>query len=118
LLEASLWEIKGGPAAGSIQNILTHIMGLRKIIETYLKPRDSEQSLFQRTVQMLVHPSPFLDIHLTRLISCHQGDLMHPRWHCHAPRSCTRNPRGCLPASSTVDNIYVFIPQPARRMVE
>ncbi|OIW33764.1 hypothetical protein CONLIGDRAFT_191062 [Coniochaeta ligniaria NRRL 30616] len=52
LLEASLWEIKAGPAAGSIQNILTHLQGLQKIVETYLKPKDSEQTLFQRTIMM------------------------------------------------------------------
>lgn len=52
LLEASLWEIRAGPAAGSIQNIITHLLGLRKIVETYLKPKDSEQSLLQRTIKM------------------------------------------------------------------
>lgn len=52
LLEASLWEIKAGPAAGSIQNILTHLQGLQKIVETYLKPKDSEETLFQRTIKM------------------------------------------------------------------
>lgn len=52
LLEASLWEIRAGPAAGSIQNIITHLVGLQKIVETYLKPADTEGSLFQRTIQM------------------------------------------------------------------
>ena len=50
LLEASLWEIKGGAAAGSIYNIITHIMGLRKLVDTYLKNENSPDSLFQRMV--------------------------------------------------------------------
>jgi hypothetical protein len=52
LLEASLWEITSGPAAGSIYNIMIHLQGLRKIVEAYLKPRASKQTLFQRAITM------------------------------------------------------------------
>jgi hypothetical protein len=52
LLEASLWEIQGGPAAGSIDNTITHLQGLQKIVETCLKPQDSKLTLFQRAITM------------------------------------------------------------------
>ncbi|KAB5558011.1 hypothetical protein GE09DRAFT_1221147 [Coniochaeta sp. 2T2.1] len=78
LLEASLWEIKAGPAAGSIYNIITHIMGLRKVVDTYLKNENSPNSLFQRMILQATRTVQDGLIFTEEVAEQYQGDVYLP----------------------------------------